>query len=1018
MGKNYKEIMLELATLENLITEMEQVVLVFLPLEFTSLLKLKIEGLKTYCSDEAVKPGHTEKLEAELNNLVELFIQQSQAFLKGVAAKEKINWVLPLEYATETQPLRQFNLILQSFKTSVEETNVTLLVKLDSLQETWQSSKRKEKVRKLEQISSYKEKINQFPTQLCINREQFQSVCMRKNHRRVVIADHHSSLLSDSQLKQVTLNEVIEALKAKLKKEAGFHEGFLLDFSNLDQLSQYDASLNQWLIQLKELNHDSQQLIEKMRPVITSLSASIETQDQLNNAILRMMDLNKTREKLRSNILERQANLQPTSPDLAGLKEELRFAREEAQKALEYFLMTFSTIHLEGKTDQDTLFFTKRLVGFIEEILVNLQAEDLHLDTQGIEKFRIQLLEHLGEKAHWYELNKPTINALDRSAINEFLNELFNAPASPATSAPFLKGAQKLITDLLQTNRNEIDESLLRKQIVMFRSLTCKLKQFEVKQITGFHTLKEIQLAKEKKIERVFEEMESKLSSGRGLLQDKLMLFSNQFGKIVEVTNGYEIINDYYELGSQLKRVFARYNENKQKIELVSSPLERLDKLTDLQEKVLAEFTLIENQFIGENGLYPRTLNQILALEERYGLARYWLVHDLSTEIEATREVLLTYYPSGAVNKTLRPYSTKFEQLRLTQETNLSKIQTEVERLIKALKKQADEVNLRLFEDYHPCVQSLIMRRFPRTEHFNDINPYKAEVSEKTLEAATVVEEVIKALNELKSAPPSSLRKSLDTLVETIKAAEQKLQERDQVLESARIIEKRLDSVSYKKSVLAIETMQREYTRILQKHVVAAIETYPEDKEHFEALLKIPGTAENYLKLAHCMEYLDEIDPRLFKLLAMQFQFAQINKSYINHNLFMMLDEDEQLNEIGIIIIDQRETYNRLLERVDQRYLSNIIENVNRTIHNTQMESLSDGILPDFVQWIRVNILKPLQALKHYVGSYFKFEDNPKDRFFKPIPKTPWPSRTEEELVNTGNRILDELYCVAAASAA
>ncbi|KTD31289.1 hypothetical protein [Legionella maceachernii] len=1018
MGKTKEEILHELQIIENQVAEIEHVAIALLPLEFTPSLKETIQYLKGRCNDETVKSGHTEPLEAELRHLKSLFFQQTKSFFTEVAVKEKINWICPIENKAEIQPIIQVNTLLQSFKKSVQEMNESLLMELDLLKEKWESGKGRESIKKLEKISLYKEKISQMPNQLSVSREHFRDLYLKRTTRQAIIQAHNLDCLSDFQRKEITLQEVIGTLKSKFEKQVAFHEGFILDFSELDKLAQFDPLLKQWLIELKKLNHNSNLFIAGMRPVLSSFRTSIAIQDQLNEAILKMMDLNSAREKLRANILERQAFLQPTASDSAGLREELRSAKAETQNALEHFLMILSTIHLEGKTDQDLLFFTKKLAEFIKEIMVDLQAEEMHLPTQVIENFRIQLLRHLGEPAHWYTLNKPTINALDRIAIDSFLNELFASPVASTSEKALFKGAQKFISGLLQATSSENDDALLRKQIIHFRNLTGKLNHFDIKAIKDFHALKEIQLTQEKKIPRMFEEIASKLSSGRLLLQAKLMLFTKQHGKIEEVKKGFEIINSYYELDDQFKRLFARYKDKKQKLELVSSPLERLDQLTDLQKEVCAEFTLLEKQFAGDNGLYSITLNQILALDERYGMAKSWLVQDLKFEIEKAQEVLHTYYSMEAVKEALSPYSIKYQQLRLTQEINLSKIQEEVERLTTALKKLSSEVNLRLFEDYQNTVQHLIIQRFSSPVHFNDINPFKTELSRKTQEAAIAVEHVIEAHNALKSATTPSVRQLLDRLEEAIDVAQKKLQARDEVLKGAKIIEGRLQSVGYQQSILAIERMKKEYNRIVNKYVDAAIETYPEDEQQFEALRKIPGSSENYLTLARYKAYLDKIDPRLFKLLAMQFQFAQINKSYINQNLLSIVDEEEQSDEIGVIVLDSQETSNRLLERADQKYLSHLIANVNRTIHNAQMENLSDGILPDFVQWIRINILKPLQALTHQVSSYFKLEHNSHDRFFKPIPKTPWSSTTERQLVETGNEILDTLYSATAASAA
>ncbi|KTD32868.1 hypothetical protein Lnau_2516 [Legionella nautarum] len=1034
MGKENEKILLSLQTIENQIAKLES--LVDLPEKLSTSLKQKIDDLRSGEEKEQDIRFDLAAFEADIAD-------QCESFMKFIANKEGLDW-RPSLYSQSSspskhQPLERLTIQIHHFKKVVEETNKTLLADLHKLRIRWETKVDKRREEKLGKIAQYKEEISQNPSKLCVTRELIAPLYKGSGLKAPTILETNENSLSAEERDKIALSEVIKKQQNKFNNLAALQERFYIETKELIELAQYDPQLKNGLNELRKLNQSASQLIKKTIPLLNHFLAEMEIQAQLNEAILQMTNLNQTQERLRIKILERQAMLQSNAGNPEELKKELDLAKNKLKIALECFLLTFSTINLGDKKDRDTLFFTKQLTEFIEEIITDLQAKDLSLNTQEIQGFRIQLLQHLGEKAHWYSVNAPEIQPVDKANIDEFLTELFK-PVPATVIAPtrtditanlaFIKDAKKLFDDFINTNPAEGSETLNKKQLIMLRSLADKLTSFQIKQIKNYHILKDIQVAQEEKINDLFDHLTGKIFYNKNLLQLKLMLFSNEYGSSSEVREAYGIIAQLIGLETSLKAEFSKFQQEKEKLKQLDSPLDRLSQLTDLQQAILNQFSQIDREFMGSNGLEQVTSRQISTLERTYNLDKYSLLRTLEAEIKETQAILALCYQPKQVTEILNIYSSKLQELWQSneQQTELHLVRHTVEKLLTGLKGHKQEAWQLLNRIYEIKLSNLVGRRPPLGTRLSEINPFIIELNQYNQEVVKAIDEVITRHQLTNSIEASQMKAHLRFLDDEIRIANELINARAQVFDNAMIIETRLKSPAYQKSLYVIETMEKEYKRILDKYIDRTIETNPDEedenteddqelKEKLKELKAIPGTAANYARLVEYKDYLNKVDLRLFKLLEMQLKFDEINKLYINSELLGMLTEEEQQEVTGRVIINPQATHGRLLDYADKKYALLQIDMANQTIHHTKMESLSEGVIPEFIQWIRVYILKPLQTFKHQALDYLKGEPKEKARFF-PTPKTPWASQTETLLREMGNEVLPVFAAAAAATAA
>jgi hypothetical protein len=850
------------------------------------------------------------------------------------------------------------------------------------------------------------------------------------------------------------LSQVLHTLKAKFDSYARESKTGMFTQDHLDNLCKNDCVLKSLIATSKVKETETQQLIEEIQ---THWNSSLFNKDHygglheaLNEAILRIIDLNNERIKIRESIILRQKILIPATSDCDVLANYLGGAKDNLYFSLERFLMNFTAIELGDKKDEDTIYFAKQLTEFINDLISDLKAKDIPLNTQHIEEFRISLLQHLGVKTGWF--SEGITCPLEPKNVNHFTDTLFSADSA-----------------------NKTDELTLKNQIIAIYQVLGKLEAFPFKPIKDYFTLKAIEVKQNKQIQEKCVEMQLSLTHLVENLKSYLDLFTNEFTSFREVTNGIEVLKKLKKLISELEKKVTEYQQSRERILVILSPAERLHQLTCLQEKMLNDVMKMEKKFLGSGKLRVSAVVGTQQLANLYERIKVQFSNNLEAILVPTKAVLLTYNKPEEVLRILAPFQNRVQALRTGgRDKNLYSLQYEVECAFEGLEKQIQDTKKRLKTDYDKILAELKSRNDFIFPVFSDENPKLTVLNSQIDDAHSTFTEAENSYQSLDTTPALELRQFLTTLnhllnetkeklaqrdetfkqaliiemrglknrndtsfpslhvenpfrnnlltqlveashavasAETIslsleripllernqclmqlntalRKARTALEERDETLQQALIIEKRLSSVPYKTSLLIIQTIREEFIRIFHKYCKLAIErTPPEDTKQLEQLNRIKNNHKIYLEETNTLsdndiELLDKIDLRLSKLLHIHFEFQQSNIDFINCDVDEFADQDN----------------------IELDYTKELLNQVELHIHNAKMERFSDGVLPKLVQFFRKHLLKFFNELANRISSPEKSQTNP-HHFFPTVGA----ANTELKMIALGNEAHDTL---------
>jgi hypothetical protein len=848
------------------------------------------------------------------------------------------------------------------------------------------------------------------------------------------------------------LLQALHSLKAKFDSYAQESKSYIFTQAHLDNLCQNDFVLNSLIATNKVKETETQQLIEEIQ---THWDSSIFDKayycglhEALNEAIPRIIDLNNERIKIRESIILRQKILIPTTSDCDILANYLEGAKENLYFSLERFLMNFTTMELGDKNDEDSIYFAKQLTKFINDLISDLKAKDIPLNTQHIEEIRISLLQHLGIKTGWF--SEGITCPLEPKKVNNFIDTLFSADSG-----------------------NKTAELTLKNQIIAIYQVLGKLAAFPFKPIKDYFTLKGIEIPQNKQIQEKCEEMQLALRYLVENLKLHLDLFTNEFSTFSEFTTSLEVLKKLKKFISELEGKVTEYQQKRENILVILSPVERLQQLTCLQEKMLKDVIKMEEKFLSSGKLRVSAVVGIQQLAKLYDRIKIQFSNNLEAALAPTKAALLTYNKPEEVLRILAPFKDRVQALRTGgRDKNLYSLKCEVEYAVEGLEKQILETRKKLKTDYDKILaelkrwNELIFPSFSDEYHkvstldcqINDTHStfIKAENSYQSLDAIPALElrqfltnlnhmlnetkekltqrdetfkqELIIEMKGLKNSKDTSFptlsnenpfRNNFDTQLvaasnavtyaETISLSLERtpliernqdlmqlstalhkarttLKERDKTFQQALIIEKRLDSASYKTSLLITQKVREEFMRIFHKYCKLAIERTPrEDTKQLEQLNKFKNNSKIYLEETNNLsvndpKLLDKIDPRLSKLILIHFEFQQLNIGFIN------CDVDESADQ----------------KNIELEYTKKLLNQVELHIHNSKMESFSDGVYPKLVQFFRKHLLKLINELVNSISSLS--QANP-HRFFPTVGA----SNTELKMIALGNEVHDVL---------
>lgn len=303
---------------------------------------------------------------------------------------------------------------------------------------------------------------------------------------------------------------------------------------------------------------------------------------------------------------------------------------------------------------------------------------------------------------------------------------------------------------------------------------------------------------------------------------------------------------------------------------------------------------------------------------------------------------------------------------------------TKLEERLKEIKNDLDNENLANLQSYSNTLKELKLsisnyftniKQKARTsllEQINSItitplnelppedNPFFKTLSKQYIEAAKQLKQAKTHLS--KNIRIKQLKQWYQDAEAFIPQLMKKQQEINGELGNAKIIEERLSSKQYKTSLVILAEIKQEFDRIINNQA--------SKKPAIDNSLPCFN-----IENPDCSGA-ETLDPRLPKLHNIYHVFKKVNNKYIDRNPDLLPDEG---------------------------YAQHLLYEVGAHLQNDHMEDLSENVLPSFLQWIRIHIIKPLQTLIY--GSFWS----------RPCPATLFATKTEACLTTCGQDAIRQL---------
>ncbi|KTD18407.1 hypothetical protein [Legionella jordanis] len=693
-----------------------------------------------------------------------------------------------------------------------------------------------------------------------------------------------------------------------------------------------------------------------------------DLRNKLAEAIKEIQQINDVKEQLYLAILTRRDIICPSSDDPITLNNHFKQAQHCLSQALEKFMSTFSTIILSDRSSVESIYLKKQLLHCTEEMIKELQAKQFPVNPAAVKNLRIKLLNHLGEKTGILDF-KASVQPLTETIIQGCLIALFDAQPSH-------------------------DAVLLKKQIAAFYHAAAKVADFPLDKIKMHDTLSEVLKTQEKEIENDLQHHSKAVKDQIEALTREINLFSLIYPEPLVVTEAKEVRSKLLAYQKKLQQLSDCYQtshkENRARLqslsdslrtrknssldfEIISKLIEVLESVTSQQQNILNAVQEIKtelNRIPGADSV-QRLIGEYNTRKQDICTSLKIAIDHAEAAVKVRERVLESPRTPGEEGLLQAQRETLFS---IMEEPNLSlnSLGFRLIRSLSILDKLIDHSKKEIKLKFSGEVDDLLSVYTPMsTVVLNDLNPFKEDMIHQSKKAAEALRQLSLLQEELDSVSGGDLAEWLNCFEKTFRSAERWLISCRDTLQQGQVIETRLCSEAYKTSLVILGTLKAEFTRILGKF----IKNHPNhDSLH---LLNLNFSSLNDFSRVPA-EVLKFIDPRLSILLSMHQVFNQVNQGYISREI-------------------RRYT--------DQLYLDHLRQNVEEHLHNDHMEDISNGKRHKFVQWIRVHVLKSLQALTYQVGSYFKHSDKTRHHFFV----TPLACKTERELVTKGNEVYNAL---------
>lgn len=1013
--------------------------------DYYSVILARIQNLKATCSeqDETLAHSSDHSLENEQNSLKQsigmLIFHQLQSSaeeysLNVQTSQEAITAILEDNPAINIQP------IIAQYNHQIREVNAQNLERLQRIKEKLRPNQ-SVSLNNLDEMIS---KISKNPDQLLVKQTEINKLDSTKKTRvkrsipqiktmpnEAILAIHQrtefETLVLQSQdylaMEDTLFNNVPKDILKEVKAEFLIKKYLVelrTDIELLTSLLNRPSTPGFTRETISESPSSSSSLLkgfnhwfdggEKSIPITEEhKELAIENQDDLSITIKQIHEQITRIESIKNRVNQKLQWLTSDKPE-----DILAQARHNLRKVLEEFVLNVITIDIDNKRDLDSQQFKEPLVKFILELNDELRNSNMPLVTKKITELHNRLLQHLAEATNflekaWSKLpnNQLTPIPLLNSEVDAILFGLFDYNPSKKPG----------VTDIL-------------KQIVALNHVTEKLSAFPIKRSSNYFALRNTEVEHDKTIYNRYAKIRKKINEQSLRLFSKIEPLDHEFSHCEEARKGSKAHQGLTLALRTIKAQVKSYAVERVNLLTISCPLERLEKITALQEQTIKEINhqYSELEKIGpdredspctsstehlassssKNSLLQvsnkreshQENNHVFAgidaciseLDRKYSFERSLILYNLNQALDEATIAMDIHQARNQVLATLKPQIKQLETLRGRAESfSLFRLKEETIPAINQLKKEVTRVKSRIKFDNLAAVTEL--RTYDsqmQVPILRNLNPFKPDVLVHIPRVKECRRNMDVAYNDIDTCSAPTLKACKIRLETCIGEMDDKITLLNTTLQNAQIIENRLISDAYRTSVRVINNLQSEFCRIVRHHIAETRLRFPDNQNLIDLQNRTINEANDLNQDLgnYSNELIGLIDPRLAKLKNMHSAFVAINNNYISVNI----------NHYS-----------------EQSYVQALKDEVERQIIlNPNMEDLSDGKRSHFVQWIRKNIFKPIQSLNHRVSLLFKPATDNANRFFT----TAGACYTERRVVETGNTVYGELNQIQSSTVA
>lgn len=650
---------------------------------------------------------------------------------------------------------------------------------------------------------------------------------------------------------------------------------------------------------------------------------------------------------LNANILSRLMVIYNPQQDEVELEQQLNLMKLQFKERLEVFLINFSTIKMAEKNKDDKYYehvkpLRDETILFFKELHQEMSDDYLSFDQWKTGELRDALFSQIGAKQTFLSFKKPP-EMISHAKIESILNGLF-----------FKRSIKP-------------DKEFLQKQLAKFHHLMAMIDAFPLKILKNHDALINLSETQDKLISENFNMLIQETDRLHRELINKTNLFLNPFKYDLKQAHIVQKELELFEL--ELRKVYSSYLQEQEEIADLSCPFNQLKAIAESQHVILDVLDKLKSTN-GKN-IFDKTNKQIEVLTLDYQSKREQFQIELESEVKQAQGALSVYdTKKDFFPHLLNHYKDIITKLRDDKkEYSLCNLQFEVNQATKELQLGIEKIKVQLKVDLQKAYDDIIERELFYLPRLSFINPFKKDLEttySKTLEQYT---DITCSFAHLTVIQGKDIPTWLVTFSKQIITLNELTDRRDKLSHFGKLVEKRIKSDAYKKSINVLDTLEKEFNRILNKTL---------DKNSTYPILPQSDDSESIINKISDPKLLNDLDPRLLTLQAMYKDFKTINQQYISRDL-------QKLN--------------------DETYKTALLENVIKHLHNNHMEAISAGKRGKLIQFIRIHILKNIQSLTNQAYHYVKYHNAPNHRFFVTIGAC----ETERKLVNTGNEIYSML---------